>query len=126
VRTAILSVARSRSAAVAAPSPVELATLRDLPDGAARARFRKLRRERRLASQPTADVLGIIASELGQPGATAEEIDEAIDALAVADPDAVSGVLLAVVRALVPAAKPRTPETRRADGLAYGDPRRIY
>jgi hypothetical protein len=124
MRGAILAAARSRSVAVAAPGAAELATLRALPTGEARARFRRLRRERRLAAAPGADVLAIIASELGQPGATAEEIDEAIDALAVADPDAALRILLEVVRQLMPAARPKTPETR--GGLAFGDPRRVY
>jgi len=119
-----LDVARARGHVPTAPDASEVAALRALPDAAARARFRCLRRERRLASAPSADVVGIVADALGQPGASPDEIADGLDAIAVADPDAALRILLEVVQKLTPAARPKTPETR--GGLAFGDPRRVY
>jgi len=126
VRAAVLDVARARGHVPTAPDASEVAALRALPDDAARARFRCLRRARRLAVAPAADVVSVVADALGQPGASPEEIADGLDAIAAADPDATLRILLEVVRRLMPAARPKTPEPRRADGLAYGDPRRIY
>jgi hypothetical protein len=125
VRAAVLDVARARGHVPAAPDASEVAQLRALPTGEARARFRRLRRERRLASAPSADVVGIVADALGRPGASPDEIADGLDAIAVAAPDATLRILLEVVRRLMPAARPKLSENRRG-GSAFGDPRRIY